>query len=150
MARVLDTQQYLDTVCELLQQGEQSVAVPVAGGSMVPFLWSGDTVYVDIPDSPVKRGDIVLYTRSSGRYILHRVFRVRKDGSYIMVGDAQTELELLPGRDQIHARVTMARHKGKLMKPGQPRWWIYGHIWLWLRPVRPLLMRLRGKLHRHK
>ena len=95
MARILDTQEYLDTVCQLLQQGETSVAVPVAGGSMVPFLHNGDTVYLDLPDSPVKRGDIVLYTRSYGRYILHRVYRVRRDGSYIMVGDAQTELELL-------------------------------------------------------
>ena len=150
MARVLDTQQYLDTVCELLRQGEQSVAVPVSGGSMVPFLINGDTVYVDVPDSPVKRGDIVLYTRTNGRYILHRVYRVRKDGSYIMVGDAQTELELLPGRDRIHARVTMVRHKGKLNRPGQLRWWAYRYLWLWLRPVRPVLMRLHGRLHRRK
>lgn len=143
MARILDTQEYLDTVCQLLQQGETSVAVPVAGGSMAPFLHNGDTVYLDLPDSPVKRGDIVLYTRSYGRYILHRVYRVRRDGSYIMVGDAQTELELLPGREQIHARVSSARHKGKLMRPGQFRWWVYQHIWLWLRPLRPFLMRMR-------
>ena len=143
MARILDTQEYLDTVCQLLQQGETSVAVPVAGGSMVPFLHNGDTVYLDLPDSPVKRGDIVLYPRSYGRYILHRVYRVRRDGSYIMVGDAQTELELLPSREQIRARVSSARHKGKLMRPGQFRWWVYQHIWLWLRPLRPFLMRMR-------
>ena len=146
MVKVLDTQAYLDTVCELLEQGERSVAVPVAGGSMTPFLIHGDTVYLDLPDTPVKRGDIVLYTRSSGRYILHRVFRVKRDGSFLMVGDAQTELEYIPSPNQIHARVTAASHKGKPNRPGQLRWWAYRHLWLWLRPVRPMLMNLRELL----
>lgn len=144
--RLLDTQQYLDTVCELLHQGETSVAVPVAGGSMTPFLIDGDTVYLGLPDTPIKRGDIVLYTRSTGRYILHRVYRVNKDGSFIMVGDAQMELEYLPGREQIHARVTLAKHKGKLNRPGGLRWRFYRHIWLWLLPHRHRLMHLREKL----
>lgn len=150
MARLLDTQKYLDTVCDLLRQGEHSVAVPVAGSSMTPFLVNGDTVYLDLPDSPIKRGDVVLYTRDNGRYILHRVYRVNRDGSFIMVGDAQIELELLPSANQIHARVTMARHKGKINKPGQLRWWAYRHIWLWLRPVRHPLMELRDKLPKRK
>lgn len=146
MIRLLDTQQYLDTVCELLRQGERSVAIPVAGSSMVPFLINGDTVYLDLPDTPIKRGDIVLYTRCNGRYILHRVYKVNADGSCMMVGDAQMELEYLPSVTQIHARVTQARHKGKLLLPGSPRWWAYQHIWLWLLPQRHRLMKLRGML----
>lgn len=144
--RLLDTQEYLDAVCDLLKQGQRSVSVPVAGSSMVPFLVDGDTVYLDLITTPVKRGDIVLYRRSNGRYILHRVCRVNRDGSYSMVGDAQTELERLPSREQIHARVTYARHRGKVLKPRQLRWWAYRHIWLWLRPWRLQLMRLRERL----
>ena len=143
MPRILDTQAYLDTICDLLRQGEKSVAIPVAGGSMVPFLHHGDTVYLDLLDSPPKRGDIVLYTRESGRYILHRIYKVNKDGSFIMVGDAQQVLEWIESREQIHARVTSARHKGKLNRPGTLRWWAYRHIWLWLLPVRHWLMSLR-------
>ena len=60
MARILDTQAFLDTVCELLRQGQRGVAIPVAGGSMVPFLHDGDTVQLELPDTPLKRGDIVL------------------------------------------------------------------------------------------
>lgn len=146
MARILDTKAYLDTVCELLRQGERSVPVPVAGSSMVPFLIHGDTVYLDTPDTPIQKGDILLYTRASGMYVLHRVCRVNSDGSYIMVGDAQTQLEHLPSRDQIHGRVTWARHKGKVNRPGQLRWWAYRRLWLWLLPLRPLLMNLREKL----
>ena len=143
MARLLDTQEYLDAVCELLRQGERSVTVPVAGGSMTPFLINGDTVYLDLPDTPVKRGDIVLYTREGGRYILHRVYKVNPDGSFLMVGDAQMELEYIPGPERIHARVTSARHKGRINRPGQLRWWAYAHIWLWLLPQRHWLMHLR-------
>ena len=143
MAVVLDTNEYLDTVRGLLAQGHTAVAVPVAGGSMVPFLHSGDTVYLDVPDRPLKRGDIVLYTRENGRYILHRIVRVRSDGSFLMAGDAQQALELLPSRDRIHAIVTSARHKGVLCRPGSLRWWAYRHLWLWLRPLRHVLLKLR-------
>lgn len=150
MARVLDTNAFLDTVCDLLRQGQCHVAIPVTGGSMVPFLHSGDMAYLDLPDTPLKKGDIVLYTRENGRYILHRIKKVNRDGSFVMVGDAQQELELLPRRELIHARVTSARHEGKLIKPGQPRWWFYQHIWLWVVPIRHRLMALSGKLKRKK
>jgi hypothetical protein len=146
MPYVLDTQAFLDTVCGLLRDGQCHVAVPVAGTSMVPFLRDGDTVYLDLPDSPLKKGDIVLYTRANGRYILHRIQRVLPDGGYVMVGDAQQELELIPDRAQIHARVTSARHKGRLTRPGTPRWWLYQHIWLWLLPQRHWLMTIAPRL----
>lgn len=146
MPHMLDTQAFLDMVCELLQQGQRHVAIPVAGSSMTPFLHNGDTVYLDLLDSPPKNGDIVLYTRAGGRYILHRIKKVLPNGSFVMVGDARQELELIPNRAQIYARVTSARHKGKLMRPGHPRWWFYQHVWLWLVPIRYPLMRFIPRL----
>ncbi len=148
MAVVLDTNEFLDMICQLLEQGHTAVPVPVAGNSMVPFLHHGDTVYLDVPQRPLKRGDIVLYTRNSGRYILHRIYKVCRDGSYIMVGDAQQELERIPRREQIHAIVTSAQHKGKPLHPKSLRWWVYKHIWLRLVPLRYRLMDLRGKFGR--
>ena len=144
MPLILDTEAFLDTVCELLRQGQTDVAIPVAGGSMVPFLHHGDTVCLNLLDSAPKRGDVVLYRRESGRYILHRIYRMRRDGSVLMVGDAQQEIEILPSRDMICARVTSARHQGKLCQPGQLRWWFYRRVWLRLRLVRYFLMSLRG------
>ncbi len=151
MAHVMDTQAFLDTVCELLRKGEQNVSIPVAGSSMVPFLHNGDTVLLELPKTPPKKGDIVLYTRLGGRYILHRIKKVLKDGGYIMVGDAQQELEYLPSRELIHARVTRVLHKGKQYHPGSPRWWFYRYIWLALVPYRYRLMSLRQRFPRfHK
>ncbi len=146
MSLVLDTQEFLDTVCQMLAEGQTNVPIPVAGGSMVPFLHHGDTVYLAIPDTPLKRGDILLYQRTNGRYILHRIKKVRRDGSLVMVGDAQQELELLPSQALVRARVTSAIHKGKPCTPKSLRWWAYCHLWLWLCPVRHFLMRLREKL----
>ena len=148
MTRVLDTQAYLDTVCQLLKEGETSVAVPVAGGSMIPFLHHGDTVYLDLPRFPLKQGDVLLYQRSNGQYILHRVIKVNGDGSLWMCGDAQRELEYLPNTTCVRGLVTSACHKGKGNHPGQLRWWAYSHLWRWLLPHRHRLMRLRGKLGR--
>lgn len=150
MSHMLETQAFLDAVCELLRQGETNIAIPVTGGSMVPFLHSGDMAYLNLPDTPLKKGDIVLYTRATGQYILHRICKINSDGSFLMVGDAQQTLEHLAGADQIHARVTSVRHEEKLYRPGMPRWWIYQHVWLWLRPVRRRLMKLRGMLKVNK
>ena len=146
MSHVLDTQAFLDMVCDLLRNGQRHVAVPVAGNSMVPFLHDGDTVYLDVPDSPIKRGDIVLYTRCNGRYILHRVQKVLPDDGFLIVGDAQQELEYLPSRDMIHARVSSALVRGKVNHPGMFRWWIYQHLWRWLLPVRHPLMTIVPRL----
>lgn len=146
MAMILDTQEFLDAICQMLDEGQSQIPIPVAGGSMVPFLHNGDTVYLSLPDSPLRRGDIVLYQRTSGRYILHRIKKLRRDGSLVMVGDAQQELELLPSRNLVRARVTSAIHKGKPCTPNSLRWWMYRHVWLWLTPFRHRLMRLREKL----
>lgn len=148
MTRILGTREYLDMVCELLQQGETSVAVPVAGGSMIPFLHHGDMVYLDLPRFPLKRGDILLYTRPNGQYILHRVIRVNGDGSLLMAGDAQTQLEYLPDSKGVRGVVTAARHKGRRNHPGQLRWWAYSHLWCWLLPYRHGFMRFREKLRK--
>lgn len=143
MPHILDTQLYLDTVCELLEQGQTHVTVPVSGGSMLPFLHSGDTVCVDLLDTPPKRGDILLYRRECGRYILHRLYKARKDGSFLMIGDAQQELEVLPHKELLCARVTSVHHKGKRYSPHSPRWLFYRYIWLNLIPLRHRLMSLR-------
>lgn len=143
MARTLDTQEFLDAICQMLDQGRRDIPIPVAGGSMVPFLHSGDTVYLSPVDRPLRKGDIILYQRGSGRYILHRIRKIRRDGSLVMLGDAQQDRELLPSQRQVRAIVTSAVHKGKPCTPRSLRWWLYAHLWLHLRPVRHLLMKFR-------
>lgn len=140
MAKVVDTKEYLDMVCQLLAEGNTDVPVPVAGSSMVPFLIHGDTVYLNRIDGALKKGDVVLYTRPTGQYVLHRIVKVNGDGSFLMLGDAQQELERIGSADQIHARATRAVHKGAPMASRSPRWWFYATVWIWVWPWRYRLM----------
>ena len=143
MSHTLDTRALLDTVVSLLREGQTNIPVPVAGVSMTPFLRPGDTVYLNQLTRPPRRGDILLFTRPGGDYILHRVAAVHADGTLDMVGDGQCGLEPLNDPARIHALVTAARHKEKLMQPGHFRWEFYRIFWLAARPVRPWLYRIR-------
>ena len=65
---------------------------PIKGTSMVPLLHTNDKVTIKKIDSRLKKGDIALYRRDSGQFVLHRVKKVCKD-SYIFVGDHQYKVE---------------------------------------------------------
>ena len=77
----------------------------VTGVSMRPMLHQfKDSVILAPVDGKLKRGDIALYLRDNGRYVLHRVIRLTPDG-YLFCGDNQAELEPVR-QDQMIAVVT--------------------------------------------
>ena len=99
----VDTREYLSAMETLIYQGED-VSIPVSGFSMNPFLADKrDAVLVKRPDRDLQRGDIVLYKRRNGQYILHRIWKVKREG-YYLVGDAHTEIEGPVSQDQIIGR----------------------------------------------
>ena len=123
----------------LLALLEETSAVPlvITGSSMTPFLVHGrDTVYLSKPHRPLKRGDMVLYQRDNGAYILHRVYRVEGE-TCTMVGDAQTLLEPGIRPDQVRALVTAVCRKGKLLKRGSFWWDFFETVWIRMVPLRP-------------
>ena len=140
MALIVDTKEYLNTICQLLQEGKQDLPVPVTGNSMCPFLHPGDIVYLN-RYTELEKGDIVLFTRPDGSFVLHRIYQIKKDGSYLILGDNQMLPEPVPA-ERIHAIVTSVRIKEKVITPKSLRWQCYAK--LWSRPVR----RIIGKLHR--
>ncbi len=138
---VLDTEMYLDAVCRMIEEGRENVPVPVQGVSMRPFLRNGDFAYlVALPDK-VKKGDILLFRRKNGQYILHRVYKIRKDGLYLMLGDSQQVPEpVLP--DQLRAKVAFVRCGNQDCKPGDLRWWFFACPWRICAPRRPQIAKL--------
>ena len=131
----------LEEYRRILAEEPQVAALPliVSGRSMTPFLVGGrDTVYLSRLERPVRRGDILLYQRKSGQYVLHRVWKVEGDGSFTMVGDAQVELEPGIREDQVIAIVTFALRKGKPMSPGFFWWEFFEKIWIRMVRLRPL------------
>lgn len=64
------------------------------GTSMRPLLRQGiDSVALVTPPPKRKRGEILLYRRANGQYVLHRLIRCGKDGALFFCGDNQTEIE---------------------------------------------------------
>ena len=121
----------------------------ISGNSMSPFLiHHRDTVYLSALTRPPRRGDIVLYQRRDGQYVLHRVYSLQGD-TCTMLGDAQTQLEPGIGLHQIRAIVTGVRRKGKLLTPDSFWWLFFERIWIRIRPVRRPIHRLYTLLMRH-
>ena len=138
VVREVNTAALMEEYRALLQEVEQ-LPLLVSGRSMVPFLVHGrDTVYLTRVSAPLKRGDIALYQRTDGTYILHRIYANRGD-VFDMVGDAQTEIEYGIAREQIFAVVCSAVRKGRTQKPGSFWWEFFEKIWIRLVPLRPIL-----------
>lgn len=139
--RVIEPEALMEQLPQLLQEAE-SVPLIISGSSMSPFLIHGrDTVYLSKVTEPLKKGDMILYRRRSGAYILHRIYRVR-DGVYDLVGDGQWGIEPGIRPEQILAVVKTVRRKGKLLRPGSLQWEFFEHLWLDLLPLRPGISRL--------
>lgn len=145
--RVVEPEILMEPLLSLLEETEP-VPLVISGYSMNPFLAPGrDTVYLSKVKCPLKRGDMILYRRRSGAYILHRIYRV--DGeTFTLVGDAQTMLEPGIAPDQVLAVVSAVRRKGKLLEPGSFLWDFFEKIWIRMVPCRPALMAAYARLKR--
>lgn len=138
---VLDTNQYLDAVCRMISEGKENVPVPVKGVSMRPFLRDGDFAYLVSLPRKLKRGDIVLFQRKNGQYVLHRIYKILKNGSYLLLGDSQLEPEPVM-EEQFRAKVSFVRCMGQECRPGSFKWWLFAVPWLRLAPWRPQIAKL--------
>lgn len=143
MSIILDTQSYLDTVCDLLREGRTHIPVTVAGTSMTPFFDPGDTVFLDLPAKPITVGDVILFRRFGQQYVLHRVVGIFPDGSYELLGDAQLRSERV-APDQVCAIVTAIRRGEKLLDSRSLRWRFFRGPWRHIRWLRPYVNRLRN------
>lgn len=138
---VLDTEKYLDAVCLMIAQGHENVPVPINGVSMRPFLRNADFAYlVALPDK-IKPGDILLYQRKNNQYVLHRVYKIRKDGILLMLGDSQMEPEPVETQ-QLRAKAAFVRCGSENCRPGSLRWWFFAVPWRVLAPWRPQVAKL--------
>ena len=138
MSKTLNTVEYIDSLLELTRQGME-VSLIIAGGSMLPFLAGGrDTVSIKQPDRPMKRGDIVLFRRQNGQYVLHRLHHRNASGWYI-IGDAQVQLEGPVPESDICAIVTGAMRKGTSVTPSQAIWKFFERVWIRIIPLRKFL-----------
>ena len=131
---VIDPQDLIPQLLELLDETD-TVPLLMSGNSMSPFLIHGrDTVYLSKITEPPQRGDMILYRRDNGKFVLHRVYEAGK--TFTMVGDAQPLLEKGIRPEQMLAKVTAVTRKGKLLKKGSFWWDFFETTWLRFLPMR--------------
>lgn len=139
---------YLSALTALTDRGE-SVSLAVTGSSMSPFLVPGrDQLCFRRVEGPLKRGDMALFRRRNGAYVMHRIARVDPAAGYYLVGDGQQELEGPVAPEQICGIVTRVCRKGIWQGPESFWWRFFAGPWLWLRPMRPQLRQAYGTLSR--
>ena len=102
----------LAQVIMLQLENGQKANLTVTGYSMMPMLRQyRDAVQLKPTEGQLQPGEIALYKRDSGQYVLHRVIRLTQEG-YLFCGDNQAELEPVR-QDQLIAVVTGYLKKGK-------------------------------------
>lgn len=142
----------------ILLQLENSgkATLTVTGHSMLPTLRERrDSVILKIPDAKQKIGEIILYLRENGQYVLHRIIDM-DEGGYICSGDNQVMREPVT-HSQVLAVVTGITRKGKIYSVDSLAGRLYRVFWVGMFPLRKYyialrrpLGRLRNKLIRRK
>jgi len=125
-----------------------SANLVVTGSSMHPMLrHRRDTVHLVPLSRQPKKGDLILYRRDNGKYILHRIVtRVRHD-AFFCSGDNQWEKEAV-STGQIIALVQGFTRKGKFVAESNFAYRLYVAGWVAMLPIRRPILALRRRLGR--
>lgn len=119
----------------------------VTGVSMLPMLRDRrDSVELITATQPPKKGDLILYRRVNGQYVLHRIIRADAE-EFICCGDNQWEQESVAA-SQMVAVVQGFSRAGKSYTVTHMSYRLYVWLWTGLFPVRRPLIALRRMLSR--
>ena len=98
-------------LCEVIASGGEFRLFP-RGTSMKPLLREGVDSVALVAPAGYRRGDILLYRRPNGNFVLHRLMQVEKDGTLTFCGDNQSLLEKGVSPEAVIARV-VAVYRGE-------------------------------------
>lgn len=140
---------HMDDLMPLIRErlaAGQSVCFSPKGISMLPMLRQGvDTVTLSPITAPLKKYDLPLYQRDSGKYVLHRIVGV--GDTLTCAGDNQVVLERGLRQEQMIGVVTAFTRGGKTHTVDERGYRLYCRLWHHTR----LLRRIgRGLIRRTK
>ena len=135
----------------IMTVAEDGSVIPllVTGTSMLPFLLDRrSVVYLEKDRSyQPKRGDIVLFLRPDGAWVLHRVVRLLPNGKLLINGDGQTWTETIMPQ-QIMARVVRICRRKRIFSTENVIYRVLSRMWMPLRPIHPIGARICYIWHR--
>lgn len=90
------------------------------GDSMLPTIRGRDLLVIETVKEPLKVGDVPLYKRDSGQYVLHRIVAVSR-GLYALKGDNRTDVETGITDKHIIGVLTGIIRNGKILPVETPQ-----------------------------
>lgn len=124
---------------EVLALGK-SVEITVTGNSMYPMLKHRVSRVRLAPAGELRAGDIPLYRRDNGKFVLHRIVSLEGE-TFTCCGDNQWVLEPGLRPDQVLGVMTHYAREGEDWKPcGGPLYTAYRTGWVTARPLRRLVI----------
>lgn len=133
MSKEVAIDDVIDIMVEKLNSGGTVTFTP-KGKSMLPMLRDGeDVVVLSKPDGRLHLFDIPFYKRSNGTYVLHRIVNFDADGSYVLCGDNQFDLEHGIKDSDIIGVVTAFYRKGKAYSVNSFSYRLYVNFWFYTR-----------------
>lgn len=146
-SKIVDRHDFLQILCG----AEDLSVIPllVTGVSMEPTLLNRrSVVYLEKNSAYVpRRGDIVLFLRPDGCWVLHRIVGQNKDGMLIINGDGQTWKETIHPA-QVMARVIRIKRRNREFSVEYPPYRFYVRCWMPLRLLHHIGARLCHIWHR--
>lgn len=120
------------------------VRIQLNGHSMRPLIRRmRDFVTIMPVTRPLKRGDVVLFADDAGRYVVHRVWKLGRDG-VITLGDNCRAPDAPLRYDQIWGLVTKLERGRITLSLDRAKARLFGRLWMRLFPVRRMYWMLRA------
>lgn len=158
--QVISNKMLFAKIREQLAEGRK-VTIRAKGWSMLPLIWDDrDTLTLgSLTSGSLAKGRIVLAQLGTGRYVVHRIVRVRGD-RFSLRGDGNPYQEEYVHRDRIYAELVGINRAGKDLGRSSFVWKLCQHCWpshgfvrrvllfayrrLWLRPAKVVPRRIGG------
>lgn len=133
-------------ISEIVSAGG-TVEITVTGNSMWPMLLHRKSKVRVARAENIKIGDIPLYKRENGDYILHRIVD-RDESGYVCSGDHQWQLERGITDEMIICVVTDFKRRNKWTSCENKAYKLYRSVWSALRPTRHIIDALKKRIKR--
>lgn len=143
MKKIVDMKTLEPSIREIIDVGG-CVKLTVTGSSMLPTLVEKRDCVILVKPEKLKKTDIILYQRSNGDYVLHRIVKISKEGLYLC-GDNQTAIEFPIFPQQVIAVVSAIVRKGKFIENSNLGYKISAKIWSSFIPLRPFMFKIAMK-----
>ena len=135
----------MEAWCALAREGAAPpVTICLEGDSMRPLIRRGRDPVTIVPLSrELKKGDVVLFTLRDGRYVVHRVWKL-KPGWVRTFGDNCWNPEPWFSEELVLGQVMRFVRNGRTVRLDTPVARAWGRVWMFSHPIRLCYKRLRA------